>query len=311
MNIESDYPLVSIITPSFNQADYLEETIQSVLSQDYPHIEYVIVDGGSTDGSLAIIKKYANQLAWWVSEPDEGQADAINKGLLRVSGDLVAWLNSDDLYLPGTIRMVVDAMRADPGVGLVYGDLQSIDADGKVFNTITYQQYNLDDLLAIRIIGQPTVFMRRSVQKKAGFLDDSFHFLLDHHLWTRIARLSRIKYIPTTWAAARHHHMAKNIARAGEFGAEAYRILEWAQTQPDLVEHIRANPRRVWGGAHRFNARYLLDSGAAGPALASYWRALLADPVYALGHWHRMLYAIASLFGLGGLRKLFRRKERL
>ncbi len=126
----SSLPRVSIVTPSFNQAAFLEETIQSVLSQDYPNLEYIIIDGGSTDGSVEIIKKYADKLAYWVSEKDTGQADAINKGLIRVTGEIVAWLNSDDIYLPGTIRAAVEALQAHPDCGLVYGDVLSVDAKG-------------------------------------------------------------------------------------------------------------------------------------------------------------------------------------
>ena len=121
-------PLVSIVTPSYNQADYLEETMRSVLAQDYPHIEYLVVDGGSQDGSAEIIRQYADQLAWWVSEPDEGQSDAINKGFQRATGEIVAWLNSDDTYLPGTIREAVEVLEEDPSIGFVYSDYHSINA---------------------------------------------------------------------------------------------------------------------------------------------------------------------------------------
>ncbi len=107
-------PLVSIITPSYNQVQYLEDTIQSVIQQDYPNIEYIVVDGGSTDGSLEVIERYKNKLAWWVSEPDQGQADAINKGFRKASGEIIAWLNSDDLYLPGAISSAVELFQENP-----------------------------------------------------------------------------------------------------------------------------------------------------------------------------------------------------
>ena len=129
-------PLVSIITPSYNQVQYLEDTIQSVIQQDYPNIEYFVVDGGSTDGSLEIIERYKNKLAWWVSEPDQGQADAINKGFRKASGEIIAWLNSDDLYLPGAISSAVELFHENPTSGVIYGDAVSADANGRLLNEL-------------------------------------------------------------------------------------------------------------------------------------------------------------------------------
>ncbi len=289
---------LSIITPSYNQAAYLEATIQSVLGQDIPNLEYIVMDGGSTDGSVDIIRRYAERLAYWVSEPDSGQAEAINKGLGRATGEVVAWLNSDDVYRPGAAQAALAALAADPTLAFVFGDLESLDAAGQVFNTIRYAPYTLDDLLAFRIIGQPSVFMRRSALEKAGLLDPSYHFLLDHQLWLRLGQQGGLRYVPQVWAAARHHPAAKNTAQAGGFSTEIYRILEWAQTQPELARRIQQRPRRVQGGAHRLAARYLLDGGAPGPALQAYARALKNDPAYALKHSHRMLYALALWLGL-------------
>lgn len=298
----AEHPLVTIITPSYNQAAYLEQTIQSVFEQDYPNLEYFVVDGGSTDGSLKIIEKYADRIAWWVSEPDDGQADAINKGFLRARGEIVAWLNSDDLYLPGAISAAVKALQAHPEIGMVYADLQSIDRWGSVFNTITYQQYDLTDLLAFQIIGQPTVFLRRSLLDQTGLLDTSYNFLLDHHLWIRIARLAEIRYVPSVWAAARHHPLAKNAAQAARFGEDAFRVLAWAESQPDLAEIIARNARLIRAGVYTLDAHYLLDGGEAARALKAYGKVLLARPALAFRRWYRILFAFLSLFGLGWLR---------
>lgn len=301
-------PRITIVTPSYNQAAFLEDTIQSVLRQDYTNLEYIVIDGGSTDGSLEIIERYADKLAYWVSEADEGQAEAINKGLARATGEIVAWLNSDDMYLPGALKQAAQAFQSDPELGFIYGDLQSVDSSGQVFNTIRYAQYSLEDLLAFRIIGQPTVFMRREVLEQAGQLDTSYHYLLDHQLWLRMARAAPMKYIAETSAAARHHAAAKNVAEASAFGEEIYRILDWAQTQPDLSAMIGKQARRVWGGAHRLNARYLLEGGQPAQSLKFYVKALRQDPIFALRHLHRMLYAILSLVGLGWIWKGARRR---
>jgi glycosyltransferase involved in cell wall biosynthesis len=123
-------PLVTIVTPSYNQALFLEATMRSVLEQDYPRIEYIIIDGGSTDSSMDIIKKYADRLACWISEKDRGQTDALNKGFKRATGDILAWINSDDTYEPGAIREAVEWLQARPEIGLVYGDANFIDDEG-------------------------------------------------------------------------------------------------------------------------------------------------------------------------------------
>ena len=303
-------PRVSIITPSYNQAAYLEQTIQSVLGQGYPDLEYIIVDGGSTDGSLEIIQKYASQLAWWVSEKDSGQAEAVNKGFRRATGDIVGWLNSDDLYLPGAIAGAVAALAANPQVGLVFSDVESLDGASNRINVMRFGDWDLRDLMTFRIISEPGVFMRRSILVQTGLLDLSYHFLLDHKLWLSMGLLAPIQYVPgVCWAAARFHAAAKNVAQASAFGAEAYRIVEWMQAQPDFQPYLAGLHRRVLAGAHRLNAFYLLDGGKPGAALAAYWKGLLQYPPAVLSDWRRILYALFSPLGLEGLRKLYLRRR--
>ena len=303
-------PLVSIVTPSFNQAAYLEETMRSVLEQDYPQVEYWVMDGGSTDGSREIIERYAPRLAGWVSEKDRGQADAINKGLGQATGEFVGWLNSDDLYRPGAIRRAVEMLQADPTLAFVFADVQSIDSSGRVFNVMRYGDWNLADLMAFNIIGQPGVFMRRSALLQAGFLELGYHFLLDHQLWLRLAQQGSIRHIPQVLAAARFHSGAKNVAQAARFGQEAYAIVDWMQTQPGLAELFQRNQRRIRAGAHRINARYLLDGGQPGPAFKAYWHSLVSHPPTALKEGHRMVYALLSLVGLGRLKDYYYRLKR-
>ncbi len=297
--------LISIITPSFNQARYLEQTIQSVLGQDYPHIEYIVVDGASTDGSVEVIKKYADKLAWWVSEKDSGQAEAINKGLARAKGEIVAWLNSDDYYLPSAVSSAMKVFEENPDVALVYGNMLAVDERGNAFNSLTYKQLSLQDLLCFQIIGQPAVFFRREALEKAGMLDPTFHFLLDHHLWIRIAQHGKILHVPQTWAAARYHAEAKNRAKAAEFGREAFRILAWAESQPKLGEAIRPVERRARASAYRVDARYRLDAGESASALKSWMRAFFIHPPTALARLNILASALLNLTGLGFIRSLF------
>jgi GT2 family glycosyltransferase len=295
--------LVSIITPSFNQASYLEQTIQSVLDQDYADIESIVIDGGSTDGSVDIIKKYASRLAYWVSEKDSGQADAINKGMARAKWDIVAWLNSDDYYLPGAVSAAVKAFDANPDAVLIYADMLAVDQNGQTFNTLRYRQLTIEDLLSFQIIGQPAVFMRRAAFEKAGGLDTSFHFLLDHHLWIRIAAQGRILHVPQTWAAARYHAEAKNRAKASEFGREAFRILDWAKTFQPTSYPLSRISRRATASAHRVDARYLLDGGQPAASLAAWTRALFIHPPTALARLNLLGSALLNLTRLGKLRE--------
>jgi glycosyltransferase involved in cell wall biosynthesis len=302
--------LVSIITPSFNQASYLEQTILSVLEQDYPHIEYFVVDGASTDNSVDIIRKYESKLAWWVSEKDKGQADAINKGFAHATGEVIAWLNSDDYYLAGTISTAVKIFEEHPEVVLAYGNMLSVDENGKTFNTLNYKQLTLEDLLCFQIIGQPAVFMRRSALQKVGGLDPTFHFMLDHHLWIRLAQEGKILHVDQIWAAARYHAQAKNLALAAEFGRDAFRILDAVIHDEKLAPIFSKVNRRARASANRVDARYLLDGGQPAAALSAWIRALFIHPPTALARLNILASAILNLVGLGKLRSMILRNRK-
>jgi len=204
--------LISIVTPSFNQDRYIEETIRSVLSQDYPSIEYMIVDGASSDETVDIIKKYEDKLAYWVSENDKGQTDAINKGFRHAKGDILAWINSDDTYQPGAVAAVVKYLQEHPEVGMVYGDCSYINESGNVIGKFNAAQTNYRLLRqGYTRIPQQTMFFRAELWKQVGPLDPSFYFAMDYDLWTRIAARTQIRYVPQTWANFRLHTSGKTI----------------------------------------------------------------------------------------------------
>lgn len=201
-------PLVSIVTPSFNQAEFLEKTIQSVLMQDYPYIEYIVIDGGSTDGSVDVIKKYQDKIKHWVSEPDKGQTEAINKGFAKATGDILAWINSDDTYNPKAVGEAVLYLIENPNVALVYADCNFIDEHDNVIGKFNAKQTNYKLLREGFVhIPQQTMFFRKKYWSE---LDPSFYFAMDYDLWTRIAAQAEIKYLQgKVWANFRIHTLSK------------------------------------------------------------------------------------------------------
>ena len=224
-------PLVSIITPSYNQAPFIEETILSVLEQDYTNLEYLVVDGGSTDGSAEVIHHYASdplykeRLVWWVSEKDQGQTDAINKGFARARGEILAWINSDDTYLPHAVSEAVAQLQAHPEAVMVYGDANLVDEKGAILGRFPARQTDYRRLRrGIVHIPQQASFFRAGAWKQVGPLDPTFYFAMDYDLWVRLARLAPLVYIPRLWANFRLHDSGKSVVSDDRCWPEMLRV---------------------------------------------------------------------------------------
>ncbi len=205
--------LVSIITPSFNQGQFIEETIQSVLSQEYENLEYIVIDGGSTDHTLAVLRKYEGKLHW-ISESDRGQSHAINKGFRMAKGEIVGWLNSDDTFVPGAISKAVDYLEQHPDVMMVYGEGYLMDEKGNLKGRFpATEPFNLWRLIYYGdYILQQTVFIRKKIFDEIPMLDESLHYGMDWDLWIRIGKRFKIAYIPEYLGNLREYATAKTFS---------------------------------------------------------------------------------------------------
>ena len=206
------WPRISVITPSFNQGDFLEMTIRSVLLQGYPDLEYIVIDGGSTDRSVSLIRKYEPWIDYWISERDRGQSHAINKGLERASGEILCWLNSDDYYLPGTLRTVGRWLARGTGHRAIAGHVLKVYTDGRPPVLLEGKYEGRRRLLQFwkgYQMHQAAIFWRREVTERIGLLDERLHLIMDFDYWARIAEHDDFANVDRVLAACHYHAAAK------------------------------------------------------------------------------------------------------
>lgn len=264
----ADLPLISVVIPSFNQARYLERTLKSVIDQEYPRLELMVFDAGSTDGSREIIERYAGNFSYWQSQPDGGQTAAINQGWKRSLGEVVAWLNSDDAYLPGTLAFVGTWFRDHPETGLLYGRCQVVDGDGRERGIVGSEYRRSTMLLSHQPIPQPATFVRRGVLEAVGYLEETLDYVMDYEYFLRVAATHRPQFVPRTLALATTHPAAKTIAGSGSMATERQAVrrryargleIPAVMAQPIARRLFRALPASARDVLRRFRPTRLID----------------------------------------------------
>jgi glycosyltransferase involved in cell wall biosynthesis len=284
-------PLVSIVTPSYNQAAYLEETMLSVLEQDYPRIEYIVVDDGSTDESVDVIKRYADRLAWWTRQENAGQPAALNRGFARTTGELLGFLNSDDTLLPGAVSAFVEAFGDDRELLLVYGDAFTRQ-DGREAGTLRARDWDPPELVrtGANPVPQQASMWRREAWALAGPFDEGSFFFFEYEFLVRLAVHGRAKRLERPLATFRLHPASKTVEPSTAKAEDAARLADTFFTGPTFPPELRRHARRGRASYHLRAAFVYYQAGCVALARRQFLRALLLAP-RAFSRLHLLLFA--------------------
>jgi glycosyltransferase involved in cell wall biosynthesis len=273
-------PLVSVVTPSYNQAEFLEETIRSVLDQDYEPLEYMVVDDGSTDGSVEIVRRYADRLAWWTSQENAGQVAAINRGFEHSHGEYMAFVNSDDTLLPGAVRTMVEALEADPALVMVYGDALYTDAESRETGYLPSRAW--DPARMVRAcdnhVVQPSSMWRRSAWELAGPLNERGYYFFDFEFYLRLSALGPVRRLEVPLSTYREHPASKTMGSGVRKADDFFRFAEQFLATDALPDSLRPYARQGRSSAYIAAGDYLYDALELARARRALWRGLATSP---------------------------------
>jgi len=293
-----EYPTVTVVTPTYNQAAFLRETVESVLAQDYPHIEHIIIDDGSTDETPRVLAEYTGRVDW-ESQPNMGQTPTINKGWQRSRGEIVTWLNSDDTFTPGAVSKAVEYLRARPEVGIVFGDTLFTQPDGTPIERSRRRDgfdYVEFVLTCENPIPQPSAFIRRSVVDDAGLLEPHYYYFMDWDFFLRAGIRHRIEYTHELLSTYRLHPESKTVAQAARAAPELERMYRDYFARPDVPPEVRRRQAHATANMYFTSGGYYIQGGDKGGAARAALKALRAYPSALLdpGMLHKFLYCLSG-----------------
>jgi glycosyltransferase involved in cell wall biosynthesis len=285
-------PLVSVVTPSYNQGHFIQQTIESVLNQDYYNLEYWVIDGGSHDNTINILREYECDCRFhWISEPDHGQADAINKGWQRCNGEILSWINSDDTYLDGAVTSQVNILIGNPNAGIVYGDALFINTHNEVIGQYHSRPFNRERFLHLSAIPQPTVFFRSSLLETCGLLNINLQYALDYEFFLKLMWTTDFLYTAQTIATYRLHDQSKTVNQSEEMLAETITVVRHiCQLHSDVLAKIEYKAVSDW-----------FWTGAINSASNSQWKQMIRHALSAIQTYPirpRMLTFFLKLFDI-------------